>query len=38
MSPRADAPQARLLVDPVLPKWLPDVTLRGLAVGGAKET
>ena len=32
---RADAPTNRLLIDPQLPKWLPDVTLRGLAVGDA---
>jgi glycogen debranching enzyme len=32
---RADAPANRLLIDPQLPKWLPDVTLRGLAVGDA---
>ena len=28
-----DAPGGRLLVDPVLPDWLPDVTLHGLRVG-----
>jgi glycogen debranching enzyme len=33
---RADAPAGRLLIDPELPKWLPDVTLRGLAVGHAR--
>jgi glycogen debranching enzyme len=33
---RADAPEGRLLVDPHLPQWLPDVTLHGLAVGGAR--
>ena len=30
---RADAPHGRLYVDPTLPRWLPDVTLRGLRVG-----
>src|SRR5205823_488166 len=30
----ADAPNNRLTVDPDLPDWLPDVTLRGLKVGG----
>jgi glycogen debranching enzyme len=33
---RADAPKGRLYVDPQLPGWLPDVTLRGLTVGQAK--
>ena len=33
---RADAPRQRFYVDPKLPKWLPDVTLRGLAVGKAR--
>ena len=28
-----DAPNGRLLVDPVLPPWLPDLTLMGLRVG-----
>jgi glycogen debranching enzyme len=28
-----DAPNGRLTVAPVLPKWLPDVTLRGICVG-----
>ena len=28
-----DAPGGRLVIDPVLPAWLPDVTLRGLRVG-----
>ena len=28
-----DAPNGRLLVDPVLPEWLPDVTLLGLRAG-----
>lgn len=32
----ADAPRGRLRVDPVLPTWLPDVTLRGMRVGDAK--
>src|SRR5262249_2255588 len=32
----ADAPRGRLRVAPVLPAWLPDVTLRGLRVGQAK--
>ena len=32
---QADAPNHRLLVHPQLPRWLPDVTLRGLRVGGA---
>ncbi len=33
---RADAPHGRLYVDPSLPRWLPDVTLRGLAVGSSR--
>ena len=33
---RADAPTEHLFVDPQLPKWLSDVTLRGLAVGNAR--
>jgi glycogen debranching enzyme len=33
---RADAPHGRLYVDPSLPLWLPDVTLRGLAVGRSR--
>ena len=33
---RADAPQGRLYVDPYLPRWLPDVTLRGLVVGSSR--
>jgi glycogen debranching enzyme len=33
---QADAPKGRLYLDPVLPRWLPDLTLRGLTVGGAK--
>jgi glycogen debranching enzyme len=32
----ADAPRGRLRVDPVLPAWLPDVTLQGLRVGRAE--
>jgi glycogen debranching enzyme len=32
----ADAPRGLLRVDPALPAWLPDVTLRGLRVGQAK--
>jgi hypothetical protein len=32
---QADAPNDRLYVDPELPAWLPDVTLRGLTVGKA---
>ncbi|MHB8515523.1 MAG: amylo-alpha-1,6-glucosidase, partial [Dehalococcoidia bacterium] len=31
----ADAPHGRLYVDPALPEWLPDVTLRGVGVGRA---
>ncbi len=30
---QADAPNGRLYVDPQLPAWLPDVTLRGLKIG-----
>ncbi len=30
-----DAPNERLLLDPSLPDWLPDLTLRGLRVGRA---
>ena len=30
---RADAPADRLYVDPTLPRWLPDVVLRGIDVG-----
>lgn len=29
-----DAPRGRLHLDPVLPSWLPDITLRELRVGG----
>lgn len=32
---QADAPNDHLYVDPHLPAWLPDVTLRGLTVGKA---
>jgi glycogen debranching enzyme len=32
----ADAPHGHLYVDPALPTWLPELTLRGLAVGKAK--
>ncbi len=30
-----DAPNRQLLLDPTLPDWLPDLTLRGLRVGSA---
>jgi glycogen debranching enzyme len=30
-----DAPNGRLTVSPALPKWLPDVTLRGIGIGRA---
>ena len=33
---QADAPHQRLLVDPSLPDWLPDVSLCGLKVGQAR--
>jgi glycogen debranching enzyme len=33
---RADAPAGRLYVAPELPRWLPDVSLHGLAVGRAR--
>lgn len=33
---QADAPNRRLYVDPDLPQWLPDLTLRQLAIGDAK--
>jgi glycogen debranching enzyme len=33
---RGDAPHGRLLVDPVLPRWLPEITLHELAIGGAR--
>jgi len=29
----ADAPRERLYIDPVLPAWLPDITLRDLKIG-----
>jgi glycogen debranching enzyme len=32
---QADAPNHRLNINPQLPRWLPDVTLRGLTVGKA---
>ena len=32
---RADAPRARLYVDPHLPSWLPDIALDGITVGSA---
>jgi glycogen debranching enzyme len=35
---QADAPNGRLYVDPVLPPWLPDVTLSGLRIGAATVT
>lgn len=35
LSLHADAPHGRLYVDPALPDWLPDVTLRGVSVGRA---
>ncbi len=33
---RGDAPHRRLLVDPILPDWLPKLELRGLTVGPAR--
>lgn len=33
---QADAPAGRLYVDPQLPRWLADVSLRGLAIGGSQ--
>ena len=33
---QADAANGHLYVDPALPTWLPELTLRGLAVGKAK--
>jgi hypothetical protein len=33
---RADAPAGRLYVAPELPRWRPDVSLHGLAVGRAR--
>ncbi len=35
---QADAPNQQLFVDPDLPHWLPDVTLRDLRVGRARLT
>jgi glycogen debranching enzyme len=35
---QADAPNQQLFVDPDLPRWLPDVTLRDLRVGRARLT
>ena len=34
----ADAHKKTLYVDPVLPQWLPDITLHDLRVGGSKVT
>jgi glycogen debranching enzyme len=33
---RADAPNSLLYLDPQLPRWLPDLALRGLRVGAAR--
>jgi glycogen debranching enzyme len=33
---QADAPHGRLHLDPYLPRWLPDLTLHGLTIGGAR--
>jgi glycogen debranching enzyme len=33
---RADAPHGKLYVNPTLPRWLPDLTVRGLQVGSAR--
>ena len=33
---RGDAPHGRLLLDPVLPHWLPEITLHQLAIGKAR--
>jgi glycogen debranching enzyme len=33
---RADAPRGRLYVDPELPRWLPELTLHGVAIGEAR--
>jgi glycogen debranching enzyme len=33
---QADAPNGRLYVDPALPRWLPDITLRGVHIGSAQ--
>src|SRR5262245_22887775 len=35
---QADAPNGKLYVDPVLPYWLPNVTLSGLRIGAATAT
>jgi glycogen debranching enzyme len=35
---QADAPHGRLYVDPMLPSWLPNVTLSGLRIGAATVT
>ncbi len=32
---KANAPQEELIVEPILPKWLPELTLYGLQVGAA---
>ena len=32
---QADAPNGKLYVDPMLPRWLPDVTLSGLRIGAS---
>jgi hypothetical protein len=32
---QADAPNGKLYVDPMLPPWLPDVTLSGLRIGAS---
>ena len=33
---QADAPRQCLYVDPQLPRWLPEVTLHGVAIGAAR--
>ncbi|MDP9265129.1 MAG: amylo-alpha-1,6-glucosidase [Chloroflexota bacterium] len=33
---RADAPNGRLFIDPALPDWLPDITLRGMRVRASR--
>ncbi|MFN0073146.1 MAG: glycogen debranching N-terminal domain-containing protein [Chloroflexota bacterium] len=33
---QADAPNGRLYVDPQLPRWLPDITLKGVHIGPAR--
>jgi hypothetical protein len=35
---QADAPHGRLYVDPMLPSWLPNVTLSGLRIGATTVT